>query len=56
MNNRTLGKIALTTAVALGGVVFLVKSSVSSAQHYMMVDDLIASDMASMRARSCLRS
>jgi len=49
MNNRTLGKVALTTAVALGGVVFLVKSSVSSAQHYMMVDDLLSSDMASWK-------
>jgi cytochrome c-type biogenesis protein CcmE len=49
MNNRTLGKVALTTAVALGGVVFLVKSSVSSAQHYMMVDDLLSSDMTSWK-------
>jgi cytochrome c-type biogenesis protein CcmE len=49
MNNRTLGKVALTTAVAMGGVVFLVKSSVSSAQHYMMVDDLLSSDMASWK-------
>jgi cytochrome c-type biogenesis protein CcmE len=45
MNKSTLGKIVLTAAVALGGVGFLVKSSVGSAQHYMMVDDLLSSDM-----------
>lgn len=43
MNKNTLGKIVLTAAVAVGGVGFLVKSSVSSAQHYKMVDDLMAS-------------
>jgi cytochrome c-type biogenesis protein CcmE len=49
MKNGTLGKLALTAAVAVGGVAFLVKSSVSSAQHYMMVDDLLSSDMASWK-------
>ncbi|HET7502940.1 MAG TPA: cytochrome c maturation protein CcmE [Kofleriaceae bacterium] len=39
----------MTAAVALGGVGFLVKSSVGSAQHYMMVDDLLSSDMASWK-------
>ena len=43
MNNSTLAKIVLTGAVAVAGVGFLVKSSVSSAQHYKMVDDLLAS-------------
>jgi len=47
MNKSTLGKIVLTAAVAVGGVGFLVKSSVSSAQHYKMVDDLLASDLTS---------
>jgi cytochrome c-type biogenesis protein CcmE len=47
MDKNTLGKIILTAAVALGGVGFFVRSSFSSAQHYMMVDDLIASDLAS---------
>jgi len=47
MNKSTLGKIILTGAVAIGGVGFLVKSSVSSAQHYKMVDDLLASDLTS---------
>jgi cytochrome c-type biogenesis protein CcmE len=47
MNKSTLGKIILTVAVAVGGVGFFVKSSFSSAQHYMMVDDLLASDQAS---------
>jgi cytochrome c-type biogenesis protein CcmE len=49
MNKSTLGKIVLTAAVALGGVGFLVKSSVGSAQHYMMVDDLLSSDMAAWK-------
>jgi cytochrome c-type biogenesis protein CcmE len=47
MNKSTLGKIILTAVVAVGGVGFLVKSSVSSAQHYKMVDDLLASDLTS---------
>jgi cytochrome c-type biogenesis protein CcmE len=47
MNKSTLGKIILTVAVAIGGVGFFVRSSFSSAQHYMMVDDLLASDQAS---------
>src|SRR5882757_7494789 len=47
MDKSTLGKIVLTAAVAIGGVGFLVKSSVSSAQHYMMVDALLASDQSS---------
>jgi len=47
MNKSTLGKIILTVAVAVGGVGFFVRSSFSSAQHYMMVDDLLASDQAS---------
>ncbi|HEY6180511.1 MAG TPA: cytochrome c maturation protein CcmE [Kofleriaceae bacterium] len=47
MNKSTLGKIVLTAAVAVGGVGFLVKSSVSSAQHYMMVHELMGTDLAS---------
>jgi cytochrome c-type biogenesis protein CcmE len=49
MNNSTLGKIVLTAAVAVGGVGFLVKSSVSSAQHYKMVDALLSSDLTSWK-------
>jgi cytochrome c-type biogenesis protein CcmE len=47
MNKSTLGKMVLTAAVAVAGVGFLVKSSVSSAQHYKMVDDLLATDLSS---------
>lgn len=47
MDKSTLGKILLTAAVAIGGVGFLVKSSVSSAQHYKMVDDLLSTDLSS---------
>jgi cytochrome c-type biogenesis protein CcmE len=41
MQNRTLAKIALTGAVALGGVGFLLYSSSEAAQHYEMVDNLV---------------
>jgi len=51
MNNSTLGKIVLTAAVAVAGVGFLVKSSVSSAQHYKMVDDLLSSDLSSWKGK-----
>lgn len=51
MNKNTLGKIVLTAAVAVGGVGFLVRSSVSSAQHYKMVDDLLSSDLASWQGK-----
>jgi cytochrome c-type biogenesis protein CcmE len=47
MQKSTLGKIVLTAAVAVAGVGFLVKSSVSSASHYKMVDDLMATDLTS---------
>jgi cytochrome c-type biogenesis protein CcmE len=49
MDKSTLSKIILTAAVAIGGVGFLVKSSIGSAQHYMMVDDLLASDLGSWK-------
>jgi len=51
MNKNTLGKIVLTAAVVFGGVGFLVTSSVSSAQHYKMVDDLLASDLSSWQGK-----
>ncbi len=51
MNMNTLGKIVITAAVAIGGVGFLVKSSVSSAQHYKMVDDLLSSDLTSWKGK-----
>ncbi len=41
MEKSTLGKIALTAAVLLGGGGFLVYSSVGHAQHYRMVDELV---------------
>jgi cytochrome c-type biogenesis protein CcmE len=42
MKNGTLAKIGLTAAVVLGGGGFLVMSSTSHAQHYEMVNNLIA--------------
>jgi cytochrome c-type biogenesis protein CcmE len=49
MDKSTLGKIVLTAAVAVGGVGFLVKSSASSATHYMMVHELVKTDLASWK-------
>jgi cytochrome c-type biogenesis protein CcmE len=51
MNKSTLSKLVLTAAVAVGGVAFLVKSSVSSAQHYKMVDDLLQTDLSSWKGK-----
>jgi cytochrome c-type biogenesis protein CcmE len=51
MDKNTLGKIVLTAVVAVGGVGFLVKSSVGSAQHYKMVDDLMATDLSSWKGK-----
>ncbi len=42
MQNQTLAKVALTAAVIIGGGGFLVYSSVGHAQHYKMVDELVA--------------
>ncbi|HEX7838811.1 MAG TPA: cytochrome c maturation protein CcmE [Kofleriaceae bacterium] len=44
-----MAKIVLTAVVAIGGVGFLLKSSVSSAQHYMMVHELMTSDLSSWK-------
>ncbi len=46
MQNSTVLKIVLTAAVAVGGVVFFVKSGIGSTQTYMMVDELMAGDLA----------
>jgi len=46
MQNSTLAKIVLTAAVAVGGVVFFVKSTLGNTQEYMMVDELMAGDLA----------
>jgi cytochrome c-type biogenesis protein CcmE len=42
MKQGTLAKLALTAAVVAGGAGFLVYSSTSHAQHYEMVDNLLA--------------
>lgn len=42
MKNATIAKLALTVAVVAGGAGFLVYSSTSHAQHYEMVDNLLA--------------
>lgn len=46
MQNSTVLKIVLTAAVAVGGVVFFVKSTLGNTQEYMMVDELMAGDLA----------
>jgi cytochrome c-type biogenesis protein CcmE len=47
MQKSTIAKIALTAAVAVAGVGFFVKSTLGHAQHYKMVDELVATDLAS---------
>jgi len=47
MDRSTLTKLLLTVAVVIGGGGFLVYSSVSHAQHYMMVDELVKTPLAS---------
>ena len=42
MKQATIAKLALTVAVVAGGAGFLVYSSTSHAQHYEMVDNLLA--------------
>jgi cytochrome c-type biogenesis protein CcmE len=38
---RTITKLGLTASVVLGGGAFLIGSSISHAEHYRMVDDLV---------------
>lgn len=38
---RTITKLGLTASVVLGGGAFLIESSISHAEHYRMVDDLV---------------
>jgi cytochrome c-type biogenesis protein CcmE len=47
MDRSTLTKLLLTVAVVLGGGGFLVYSSVSHAQHYMMVNELVKTPLES---------
>lgn len=49
MQTKTLAKIALTAAVALGGVGFLLYSSSEAAQHYEMVDNLVGKGLESFK-------
>jgi cytochrome c-type biogenesis protein CcmE len=51
MLNTTITKIALTIAVAVGGVGFMVYSSIGNAQHYKMVDELMADDLAQWQGK-----
>jgi cytochrome c-type biogenesis protein CcmE len=51
MQNSTVLKIVLTAAVAVGGVVFFVKSGIGSTQTYMMVDELMAGDLSRLEGK-----
>lgn len=51
MNKSTLGKVVLTAVVAVSGAGFLVYSSASSAQHYKMVNELLATDLGSWKGK-----
>lgn len=44
MNRSTLGKIALTAAVAVGGITFVMRSS-ASAERYFHVEELMAKQL-----------
>ena len=46
MTNATIAKLALTLGVAIGGGGFLIYSSVGHAQHYKMVNELVATNLA----------
>ena len=46
MTNATLAKLALTLGVAVGGGGFMIYSSVGHAQHYKMVQELVATDLS----------
>ena len=51
MQNSTLAKIALTAVVAVAGVGFLVKSTLGHAEHYKMVDELMAGDLSQWKGK-----
>jgi cytochrome c-type biogenesis protein CcmE len=51
MQNSTLLKIVLSTAVAVGGVVFFVKSTLGNTTEYKMVDDLMKGSLAHYEGR-----
>ncbi len=51
MQNSTLLKVVLSVAVAVGGVVFFVKSTLGNTEEYKMVDELMAGDLAHYEGR-----
>lgn len=51
MKNSTLAKLALTAVVAVAGVGFFVKSTLGHTQHYKMVDELMAGDLAQWKGK-----
>src|SRR5205085_7640878 len=48
MQNSTLLKILISAAVVVGGIAFFVKTTLGNTTDYMMVDELLAKDMAGM--------
>ena len=51
MQNSTVLKIVLTVAVAVGGIVFFVKTTLGNTQEYMMVDELMQGDLSRLEGR-----
>jgi cytochrome c-type biogenesis protein CcmE len=51
MQNSTLLKIVISSAVAVGGVAFFVKTTFGNTQEYMMVDDLMTQDLTQLEGR-----
>lgn len=51
MQNSTVAKIALTAAVAVAGVGFFVMQALGHSEHYRMVDELMAEDLAQWKGK-----
>ena len=51
MQNSTLLKIVLSSAVAVGGVVFFVSTTLGNTTEYKMVDDLLAGGLSAYEGR-----
>jgi len=51
MQNSTIAKLVLTTAVVVAGVAFFAKSASTSTQHYKMVDQLLETDLSQWQGK-----
>lgn len=51
MQNSTIAKLVLTTAVVVAGVAFFARSASTSTQHYKMVDQLLETDLSQWQGK-----